>query len=257
MNVSKITKPILAVAVFSFLLPTVPVTAAETSEKSTIGISTIYEGQKGKAVTLDIYISGKEIAGGSLELDYDDSALAVSKAEAGSGLQGYISSINKEEAGTVALTWAKAEGQAQNGTLLTVTAKRANEGDAIDLDLNNVHLYKEDGSAVEADVFDGVVKAFDGKTQKHAEKVKGSRDWTITLNKDVNPATVNTKTVKILNSRGVEMDVAINVTKKRVFNVKPKTVLARGTYTLLITEQVHSADGKPLKEPIQFEYTVE
>lgn len=255
---SKLTKFLFAFSAFALMLPNQPAKAAETSEKSVISASTVYEERKGRTVTLDIYISGKDkIAGGSLEIDYNESALTVSKVDAGDQLQGYLSSVNSEEDGTVSLTWAKAEGEVQKGTLLTVTARLTNGNEAIALDLNNVQLFKEDGSLMETDVFDGAVKPFDGKKQTHDKKVAGDRDWKITLNKDFNPATVNTKTVKILDSRGTEVEIVVNVTGQRVFTVKPKTTLARGTYTLLITEQVHSRDGKPLKEPIQFEYTVE
>ncbi|OKL37641.1 cohesin domain-containing protein [Domibacillus mangrovi] len=255
MNFVKYRKLLLLFFAFVFLLPN-PIVKAEG--KSFVGATTIYEGQKGKTLKISLYIHGSEkIAGGSLDLLYDKTALTVQKTEAGDQLTGYLSSVHTGQDGKVSLVWAKAVGETQEGTLLTITARLLKADETTNLDLQNVKIYSKNGSAIAVDSFDGSVKPFKGDVRKHKSKVKGDKEWSVRLNNEFNSATVNKHTVTVKDSGGNAIDVKIKVRDSKVFVVSPKSNYSRGTYTLEITEQVRSLKGSKLKQPIKYEFSVE
>lgn len=241
---------------FTLLLPTSSIAKAE--DTSFVGAATVYEGQRGRTVKVNLYIHGSEkIAGGSLNLLYDKSALTIQKVELGDSLTDYMSSVNEDQAGKVSLTWAKAVGQMQEGTLLTITARLAKPDETIALDLQDVQLFSENFSSITVETFDGAVKPFKGEAKKHESKVKRDKEWNIRLNKAFNLATVNKHTVLVKDSRGNEIAVNINMRNSETFTVSPKSNYVSGTYTLEITEQVQALNGTKLKQPVRYEFTVE
>lgn len=228
------------------------------TEKPYVGVETVYESQQGRTVNFKLYIHGnKKIAGGSLDLLYDQTALSVQKAEVGDQLSNYMISVNTDQPGKVALAWAKAQGQIQDGTILTITARLLKSNMTTNLDLQNAELYKDDLSKITGNVFDGQVKPFKGDLKKHDSKVKGNKAWTIKFNKAVDPATVNENTVMVKDSRGNDIDVDVKAKDNKAIVVTPKSDYPRGTYTLLITEQVRTLDGSMLTRPVKYEFTVE
>lgn len=257
MNTIKSTIFFTLFLAFTLLLPTSIVNAEE--EKSIVSVETVYEGNQNKIVEISLYIHGSEqIAGGSLELLYDKTKLTVQKVENGDQLMGYLASANKDQVGHVSLTWAKATGQTQKGTLLTITAKLAKANETIALDLQDVQLWREDISLMAVESFDGEVKPFAGKADKHKEKVKVDKEWTVRLNKPFNPATVNKHTVTVKDSRGKEIDVKIEALDNTTFVVSPKgKYVSKATYTLEITEQVRELNGNKLKQPVKYEFSIE
>lgn len=255
MNTKKYGRFLFVLIAFALLLPT-PFVKAEG--KSIVGATTVYESQRGKIVKANLYIHGNEkIAGGSLDLLYDKTALTVQKAEIGDQLSDYITSVNTEQAGKVSLTWAKGAEQQQEGTLLTLTVRLEKADETTALDLQDVKLYGEDFSTIAVDAYDGDIKPFKGDKKKNSSKVKGDKEWTIRFNTAFNPATVNNHTVRVKDSRGNEIDVSAKVRDNNVIVISPKSDYARGTYTLEITEQVRALNGSKLKQPVQYEFSVE
>ena len=232
----------------------------KAADQSFVSVSTVYESQKYKTVNISLYIHGtEEIAGGSLDLFYDKTALTVKNVTMGDPLADYMTSVNKDQAGKVSLAWAKEKGQPQEGTLLTVTASLAKADENIALDLQNVQLFAEDFSVIKTNSFDGEVKPFKGELKKHESKVKGNKEWTVRLNKEFHPATVNQHTVKVKDIRGNEVKVNIQLQPNagNEFVVVPQNDYVRGTYTLEITEQVRALNGGQLTKPVRYEFTVE
>lgn len=227
------------------------------ADKSFVGASTVYEAQRGKTVNISIYIHGSEkSAGGSLDLLYDKTKLTVQKVELGDKLSGYMSSLNTDQGGKISLEWAKATGQVQDGTLLTITARLLKANATTALDLQNVQLFRADYSAISVAAYDGEVKPFKGITKKYKSKVKGNTTWTVSLDKAVNPATVNKYTVKVKDSRGNVKNVRIKMLNSKTLAVSPISNYPRGTYTLEVTDQIRTSTGVKLKKPIKYEFSV-
>ncbi|MCI2253882.1 cohesin domain-containing protein [Domibacillus sp. PGB-M46] len=249
-------KMIAGLMALSIVQPSILTEAAEA--ESVIGATTAYEGTKGKVVTVTVYVEGaEESAGGSIKLSYDDTALTISKTEAGSELDGYLTSINSASPGTIEATWAKAEGELQKGTLLTFQARLAKTIEKTAVNIEDAELYKADLSTLAVKTFDGEVKPFPGSEQKRDSKVKNNKEWIVRLNNAVHPATVNKHNVWVTNKYGKLIDVNVQVSDKTSFNIVPKVPYASGTYTITISDQIRGQDGKQLKNPIKYEFTVE
>lgn len=247
------------IIIFIFVLALlVPSPFAKADGKSLVGVENVYENQKGKTVTFNLYIHGNEnIAGGSLDLLYDQTALSVQTAKIGDQLSGSIWSVNTAQAGKVSLEWANAAGQLQEGTVLTITARLLKADETIPLDLQNVSLFREDYSIITVDSFNGEVKPFKGKQIKLSSKVKANKQWTIRFNKAFDSATVNKNTVMVLDSLGNRVDVNVQAVTGNSVTVTPKSDYKSGTYTLLVTEQVRTLTGDKLKQPVKYGFSVE
>ena len=59
--------------------------------------------------------------------------------------------MNTDQDGKVSLEWAKATGQVQEGTLLTITGRLLKANETTALDLQDVQLFSEDFSAIAVD----------------------------------------------------------------------------------------------------------
>ena len=126
----------------------------KAADQSFVSVSTVYESQRYKTVNISLYIHGtEEIAGGSLDLFYDKTALTVKNVTLGDSLADYMTSVNKDQAGKVSLAWAKENGQTQEGTLLTMTASLAKANENIALDLQNVQLFAEDYTVIKTNSY--------------------------------------------------------------------------------------------------------
>ena len=255
MKYTKIIPFLTIILAFALLLPTAIVKA---EEKSFVGVSSVYEGQIYKTVNISLYIHGTEkIAGGSLDLIYDQTALTVKTVALGDQLTDDLTSVNKDQAGKVSLAWAGGSGKKLKGSLFTITASLKKSNEIIDLDIQNLQLFNEDSLLIAVDSIDGVIKPFKGKEKTHDTKVTGDKIWTIRLNQEISDRTVNRHTVRVKNSLGKEFEVDIKATNGNTFTVSPKTDYIRGTYTLEITEQVRGKYGSQLKEPVQYKFTVQ
>lgn len=241
---------------FSLVALMLPNTLVQANSKSVIGISTVYED---KRTTVDIAVfieTNEKVASGSFDIVYDGAALTSPKIVAGDLRNGYLSSENIQRDGLITVAWAAQSGRALKETLLNFTARTAKAGETVDLKLENVQLYSEDGSPIAVQVLNGQITPFTGETTKHTSTVAGNKEWTITLSEDVNPATVNEQTVSVKNRSGKAIEIVFKKGKGNTIIVAPKNNYAAGTYTLELTEQVRSVNGRKLNPPIRHEFTV-
>lgn len=258
MHLTKYAPFLIVIFAIGLLLPPEQFAKADVSEKSFVGVESVYENQKGKMVNINLYIHGTDkIAGGSLELAYDQTALSVQKAVIGDQLANYISSVNIDQPGKVSLDWAEADGHIQDGTILTITAQLLKADETTSLDLQNVSLFKDDFSMIPIDTFNGEVKPFNGTVKKHDAKVQANKEWTVHFNKEFNPSTVNKHTVMVKDSMGNGIDTNVTLSNQNTLIVTPISNYKSGTYTLLITDQVRTLDGTRLKQPVKYQFTVQ
>ena len=164
--------------------------------------------------------------------------------------------MNVNQAGKVSLEWAQASGQSQEGTLLTLSARLAKANETIHLDLVNVKLFAEDLKPLAVDVVDGVIAPFSGETENYDSKVERDKQWTILLENECNPFSINQHTVSVKNRSGKEMDIAFQVNSSKEFVVLPKTNYKPGTYTLEMTDQILGSNGEMLNKPKRLIFSV-
>lgn len=254
---TNILKILVVLSLLFFMLPTINI---EAKEKPILSVSTVYE-KAVKTVDLAVFLqSDEKISSGSFDVIYDSTLLRVndSSVVVGDVLSSYLlSSKNGSTAGKVSLAFANDTGATMNGTVLTFKGTIAKAGATIDLQFENAHFYGEDGKEIAVTLSNGAIKPFDGEEKTHLEKVDNIRPWTITLSSAYHPASLNAYSVKVLNSVGKEMDVVLTKVSSTQFSVKPKGTYIRGTYTLEINEQLLSAGGSKLKEPVRFMFTVQ
>lgn len=252
MNIKKVLK---IVVLFSLLILMLPNTLAQANSKSVIGISTVYEDRR-TTVDLAVFIETTEnVASGSFDVVYDGAALTSPKIVAGDLLDAYLSSENIQRDGLITVAWAAPASETLQGTLLNFTVRTAKARETVDLKLENVKLYGEDGSEIAVQILNGQIKPFVGETPKHASPVKVDKEWTITFSQDVDLTTVNKHTVKVTRS-GNAVNTVIKKGKNNTIIVAPKGNYASGTYVLEISEQIRSTNGSKLSPPIRFEFTV-
>lgn len=254
MNVMKNMKVLILLSLVVLLLPS---TFVQAKEKTLLGISTVYE-ERRTNIEVGVFIhTDEEIAGGSFDIVYDQNKMSVRKVDM-DGQLGSLSSSNYADAGTISVAWAKAEGEALKGTLLKVTAYPGKASDTIDFKFKNVHLYAEDGSEIAVQLLDGQIKPFPltGENNTHDSTEKIDKEWTITLSKPFDPATLNEHTVKVKSGSNL-VDVDVKRKNDNSFTVTPKGNYTRGTYILEITEQLHSLNGSKLNKPVRHEFRVQ
>lgn len=253
-------KMIKVMVVLSLLLVWLPTTTIEAKEKPILGVSTVYVNNKTTA-DIAVYLqSDEKIAAGSFDVTYDTALATVSNSyvAAGEALSGYsLTSINGATAGKVSAAFVSSTGVAAKGNVVTFKASGMKAGATVDFKVENVELYGEDGKKIAVTIVDGGVKPFDGKETKHDGNVANSKPWTVTLSSPYNRASLNEHSVSVKNSRGALVEIEIVAVNKTQFTIKPKGTYARGTYTLEVTDQLLSASGEKLTEPVQHSFTVQ
>lgn len=253
MKSKKWTKLFVLCSLLILLLPNLVVEAKTTS---VLGVSTVYEDRR-TTVELSVFLqSDEKIGSGSFDVVYDQTALSNVKVSVGSSINGSLHAVHADNAGTVSMAWADVESKTVKGTMLTFTARLDKNGETVPLKLENVHLYREDGTEIDMQIVDGEVKPFSGKDETHGSKVKNDKVWTVTLSEPFNPATLNANAVKVMRGT-TEIAVDVQVKDGKTFTVTPKVNYPRGKYVLEISEQIYSEKGTKLKEPRRLEFTVE
>lgn len=247
------------VILFAFLLALLPSTLVQAVTTPIVGVSTVYSEKVG-TVQVGVFIASDEkVASGSFELSYDPKLLRIRDQDVvvGETITQALTSTNGAEAGKVSVSWAQAKEQSVDGTLLTISTYILKAGETANISLKNVKLYREDGSEITVELLDGQVKPFNGDKQVHDKKEKPDKEWTVKLNKDFNPSTLNKHTVTVKNSRGVVVEVKLKKNTNDSFTVTPLNKYAAGKYTLEISEQVRSINGSKLNKAIKHEFTIQ
>lgn len=256
------SKIIKVLVVFSLLLLWLPSTSStiQAKEKPILGVSTVYE-KAVKTVDLAVYLqSDEKIAGGSFDVTYDSSLLTVSDSNVvvGDALSGFMmNSKNGANSGKVSVAFISDTGLTVNGDVLTFKGRILKAGSTIDLNFENAQFYGEDGNEIAVTIMNGAIKPFSGKELTHGEKVNSSKPWTIELSSEFNRSSLNEHTVIVKDNYGRQVDIVIMKVSNTKFTVKPKGTYTRGTYTLEITDQLLSATGERLKEPVRHIFTVQ
>ncbi|WP_153730447.1 Ig-like domain-containing protein [Sporosarcina obsidiansis] len=250
-------KVLVGLSILLLLIPVIPTQAAV--KKTTVGVSSAFAERAG-AVEIGIFISSDEkIAGGSLDIVYDADQLRIRDTDVKltDTLSSYLSSGGSDAAGTVSLSFAKGTGSLVDGTVMNLSTyvETPGVGKEIALTLENVELYNEQGKKIDAQLVHGQIKPFKGKEDTYSNAVTGDKEWVITLSNPYNLATLNTHAISM--KRGtVSVPVEVEAVGDTKFKVKPVGKYARGTYTMEITEQLRSANGAKLSQPVRFTFKV-
>ena len=254
----RVTKVVKVFLLFSIVLLLLPTTFVEAKGKPVLGVSNAYIERAGY-IDIGVFIqSDEKIASGSFDLAYDSDLLQVIDRDVvlGDQLGNYLSSASGVNQGKVTLAFAKATGETFDGTLLKIRTRVMSVNDPIQLAFENAHFYDEKGKKIDVQLLNGQIKPFTGTEQTHEKTEALDKMWTITLNKSYNPATLNEHTVKVMRGTTV-VDVIIEPKNSLSFTVKPKGKYIRGTYTLEISDQLRSATGGKLNEPIRHVFKVQ
>ncbi|MCB2354923.1 N-acetylmuramoyl-L-alanine amidase [Clostridium estertheticum] len=84
-----------------------------------------------------------------------------------------------------------------------------------------------------------------------------SKPWTVSFNKVLSTTTVNTTNIKVLSQDGNYIDIKISLenNNKNVVVQPVKDYEYNKTYTLIVTDQVKSSDGKFLPSEVRMNFT--
>lgn len=230
------------------------------SNQSIISVTTAYL-EKAGTVNMSVSIdSDEQIAAGSFDVEFDSTLTTVQAnrvvlGETVSSLP--LTSLGTEEVGKISVAWAQTKGVKMKGTLVDFPARivAANAGEKIPFKLRNVQLYDAKGKEIPVKAINGQIKPFDGKETEHPETVGVDKVWTVRLSEPYHPGTLTDQAVTL--KRGtIEEEITITPLTDRSFQVKANSPLRKTKYTLEITEQLSSANGSKLKEPVRHIFTV-
>lgn len=89
--------------------------------------------------------------------------------------------------------------------------------------------------------------------------VAASKPWTVNFNKPLSKATVNAANIKVLgeNSKNIDVKVSLANGNKSVMVEPLKNYEYNKTYTLVVTQNVKSEDGKPLPKEVRMDFNTE
>jgi len=102
-----------------------------------------------------------------------------------------------------------------------------------------------------------IVKASTVTNMQAKKDVVVSKPWTVNFNKDLNASTVNTTNIKVLsdNNAYIEIKVSLASNNKSIVVEPVKNYEYNKTYTLIVTNQVKSSDGKLLPSEVRMDFT--
>ena len=83
-----------------------------------------------------------------------------------------------------------------------------------------------------------------------------SKPWTVSFNKSLSSTTVNTTNIKVVGESNNYIDINVSlVNNNKNVIVKPvKNYESNKKYTLIVTQNVKSTDGKPLPKEVRMEF---
>ncbi|PID14175.1 hypothetical protein CSV63_13880 [Sporosarcina sp. P34] len=253
-------KKIKFLLLFSVLLLLVPVNPTEAATKKTaVGVSSAFVERTGSA-NLTVFISSDEkIAGGSFDILYnpDNMRISATDVKMTDTLADYLSSGGSDGAGKISMSFAKSSGSTIDGTIMEVkaTVLTPGSGKINDLKLENVELYNEQGTKINAQLISGQLRPFDGKESTYDGTVAVDKSWVITLSKAYNPATLNASAVSVKRSN-TAFPVEVEAISDTQFRVKPMQPYLKYTYTLEVTDQLRSVNGAKLSQPVRLTFKV-
>jgi N-acetylmuramoyl-L-alanine amidase len=83
-----------------------------------------------------------------------------------------------------------------------------------------------------------------------------NKPWTVSFNKPLSVATVNTTNIKVVSENNKQIDVKVTLANnnKSIIVKSVENYEFNKTYTLIVTEKVNSADGKPLPKEVRMNF---
>jgi N-acetylmuramoyl-L-alanine amidase len=101
-----------------------------------------------------------------------------------------------------------------------------------------------------------IVKASTYTNMNPKKDVVVSKPWTVSFNKPLSTTTVNTTNIKVVgeNNKYIDIKVSLANNNKNVIVQSVKNYEYNKIYTLLVTENVKSADGKPLTSEVRMNF---
>ena len=86
-----------------------------------------------------------------------------------------------------------------------------------------------------------------------------SKPWTVSFNKTLSSATVNTTNIKVVGESNnyIDVNVSLSNDNKKVIVSPVKNYESNKTYTLIVTQMVKSTDGKPLPKEVRMVFNTE
>lgn len=103
------------------------------------------------------------------------------------------------------------------------------------------------------------VKASTYANMNSKKDVAVSKSWTVSFNKPLSTATVNTTNIKVVgeNNKYIDIKVSLANNNKNVIVEPVKNYEYSKNYTLIVTANVKSADGKPLSSEVRMDFNTE
>ncbi len=104
-----------------------------------------------------------------------------------------------------------------------------------------------------------VVKASTYTNMDSKKDVVVNKPWTVSFNKPLSATTVNTTNIKVVdgNNKNIDIKVSLANNNKNVIVQAAKNYEYSNTYTLIVTEKVNSADGKPLPKEVRMNFNTQ
>lgn len=232
-------------------------------EKATLSVSSSYIEQRGRTVTVGVFVDGADqLAGGTFELMFDPDVVQALELRKGDmlGQSLFVENMNDSAQGSIKVAWASADRLESSGTVIELDFRllHRNRKMATDILMKNTELYDVEGKKIEINVLNGDIKPFKGDTKQKRDNISANKTWTINFDTAMKVKTLNKHTVYIIDNRTSEKvkTVVIPSSDKRSVQVKPVGNYSAGTYTIIITEQAQSINSHPLAEPVKLEFTV-
>ncbi|MGH4137415.1 N-acetylmuramoyl-L-alanine amidase [Clostridium sp.] len=104
-----------------------------------------------------------------------------------------------------------------------------------------------------------IVKAATYTDMGAKENVVVSKPWTVSFNKSLSSATVNTTNIKVIggDNKNIDINVKLANNNKNVIVSPAKDYDDDTSYTLIVTNAVKSEDGKPLPKEVRMNFNTE
>ncbi|MBU3143227.1 N-acetylmuramoyl-L-alanine amidase [Clostridium sp. CF012] len=86
-----------------------------------------------------------------------------------------------------------------------------------------------------------------------------NKPWTVSFNKPLSPATVNTTNIKVVgeNNNYIDIKVSLSNENKKVIVSPVNNYEVNKTYTLIVTNKVKSSDGTPLPKEVRMAFNTQ
>jgi hypothetical protein len=230
----------------------------QAQTKGAVIVETKYEDRRGSIMNIAVYVDNvANLAGGSFDLQFDSAVLTARSVTPGDLLKD-AQVVDNIQNGSVKVAWAASSGRNDNGTLVEIEFRLNTRDGNSKLSLHDVELFNADVQKIAIETLNGQIKPFDGSEQKASSIVPSNKQWNISFNNAVHPSSVSHNSVYVVDKDGKRVTTKTTLsTDHRQLTVQPVGSYSPGTYSMFITEQVHTPNGQALNKPTKMEFTVE